>query len=418
MKLVCAMASVIYNDENPRQSIHRLRAAGIHEIMFDFGVFAPLHEILTGRERNGKKYRPQAKRRAYQKCMEGLREKDFLPSIARLPFIDSQMDSDSLGDREIFLQIQTDCMEACTQIGCKTIIVQPLQHSSSKNLWEENRDFFLALASRCPDSDTRILFTNQCRSQNGHLVRGVCSDAVTAAAWVDGLNREVGMQRFGFCLDLGVCNLCGQDIQRMTSVLGERICAVILTENDGQHMSRLLPFTCAQKNQDTMDWLGAVRGLRETAFDGDLILEATDTALSFSPLLRYELFPMYKALFDYFVLQINMEKDLKKYKRVALFGAGNMCRNYMKCYGEKYPPLFTCDNNPRLWGTELEGLAVKEPEALKDLPQDCGVIICNTYYHEIAAQLQEMGIQNIGYFNDEYMPSYYYDRLQREAEQC
>ena len=126
---------------------------------------------------------------------------------------------------------------------------------------------------------------------------------------------------------------------------------------------------------------------------------------------------MYKALFDYFTLQLNMERDLKKYRRVALFGAGNMCRNYMKCYGEKYPPLFTCDNNSRLWGTELEGLAVKEPEALKDLPQDCGVIICNTYYHEIAAQLQEMGIQNIGYFNDEYMPSYYYDRLQREVEQ-
>lgn len=417
MKLVCAMASVIYNDENPRQGIQRLRVAGINEIMFDFDIFAPLHEIFEGKEASGQKYNPQAKRKAYQKCMEGLKEKNFLPSITRLPFMDAQMDSDSTRCRKMLLQIQTDCMEACIQMGCKTVIAQPLQRSLSKSLWEENRDFYLALASKCQDQDIRILLTNQCFSQNGHLVRGVCSDAVTVTAWIDELNRIAGMQRFGFCLDLGVCNLCGQDIQSMTAALGERICAVILSENDGNHMARLLPFTCAQDNHDTMDWLGAVRGLREIAFDGNLILETTDTALSFSPLLRYELFPVYKALLDYFVLQINMEKDLKKYRRVALFGAGNMCRNYMKCYGEKYPPLFTCDNNPRLWGTELEGLMIKEPEALKDLPQDCGVIICNIYYHEIAAQLQEMGIQNIGYFNDEYMPSYYYDRLQRETEQ-
>ncbi len=35
---------------------------------------------------------------------------------------------------------------------------------------------------------------------------------------------------------------------------------------------------------------------------------------------------------------------------------------------------------------------------------------------EIAAQLRSMGIENIGYFNDEYMPSFYYDRIKREEE--
>ena len=91
-----------------------------------------------------------------------------------------------------------------------------------------------------------------------------------------------------------------------------------------------------------------------------------------------------------------------------------MCRNYMKCYGEKYPPLFTCDNNPKLWGTMFESLEVKNPEALKHLPKDCCVVICNIYYREIETQLHEMGIVNIGYFNDEYMPSFYFDRLESE----
>ena len=33
--------------------------------------------------------------------------------------------------------------------------------------------------------DTKLLLVNQCRNQNGHLVRGVCSDGVEAAEWID-----------------------------------------------------------------------------------------------------------------------------------------------------------------------------------------------------------------------------------------
>ncbi len=93
-----------------------------------------------------------------------------------------------------------------------------------------------------------------------------------------------------------------------------------------------------------------------------------------------------------------------------------MCRNYMKCYGRKYPPLFACDNNPKLWDTEFEGLMVKNPEELKNLPEGSGVIICNIFYREIRTQLEHMGIFNIGYFNDEYMPSFYTDRLKRDTD--
>ena len=85
----------------------------------------------------------------------------------------------------------------------------------------------------------------------------------------------------------------------------------------------------------------------------------------------------------------------------------------MKCYGEQYPPLFTCDNNPKAWGTTFYGLEVKPPESLKQVPKDCGIFICNIYYREIEKQLLEMGIarEQIAYFNDEYMPSFYFDRL-------
>ena len=88
-----------------------------------------------------------------------------------------------------------------------------------------------------------------------------------------------------------------------------------------------------------------------------------------------------------------------------------MCRNYMKCYGDEYPPLFTCDNNERLWGTYFCGLEVKSPETLKMIPENCGVLICNIYYREIEKQLKDMGIRHVEFFNDEYMPTFHFDRL-------
>lgn len=112
-----------------------------------------------------------------------------------------------------------------------------------------------------------------------------------------------------------------------------------------------------------------------------------------------------------------MEELIAKYTSRVLFGAGNMCRNYMKCYGEKFPPLFTCDNNPSRWGTKFCGLEVRSPESLRDLPEGCVVFVCNVYYREIEKQLREMRIKNpVEFFNDEYMPTFYFERVEDLAE--
>ena len=141
------------------------------------------------------------------------------------------------------------------------------------------------------------------------------------------------------------------------------------------------------------------------------MLDIRDTAAVFSPLLRPGLLALAKSVAEYVKWQVEIENALKKYSSIVLFGAGNMCRNFMKCYGEKYPPLFTCDNNQAKWGSRFCGLEVKSPQVLKELPDGCGVFICNIYYREIEQQLREMGVDRIEFFNDEYMPSFYFDRL-------
>jgi len=439
MKKVCAMTSSIFCFDKPAPSIKQLREAGVGGVMFDYSPFCSAPGLLRLRkrmeeaERTGEekpKWRPKKAMEYYEKVTDAFAEYRFLPSIARLPFVDARMRLEEPAEyeelKELTIRVNRDCIAAAEALGCTHIVVQPLFMGIERGQeWEVNREYYLTLAQACQKKETKLLLVNQCVDRNGHLMRGICSDGREAAAWVDALNKgaakrfggeddTAGNGRFGFCLDIGNCNLCGQNIQSMVSALGSRIQAVILTENDGQRPAKLLPFTNAYNRSSTLDWLGVIRGLREIAFDGYLILETVDTTVAFSPLLQPYLYPLYGALLDYFEMQIQIERDLKKYQQIALFGAGNMCRNYLKCYGDKYPPLFTCDNNPKLWGTELEGLAVRDPEELKNLPDNSGVIICNIFYREIEAQLRSMGITNIGYFNDEYMPSFYFDRLKRE----
>lgn len=310
-----------------------------------------------------------------------------------------------------------ECIRFCGRYGVKYILIRPFTGSVIRGReWEINHDFYMSLADPAKDSGVCILLQNMYRDVGGHLVRGICAEASVAADWVDKLNQEAGAEVFGFCVDMGICSLCGSDVHEFITALGSRIKAMILRDCDGYNDKALMPFSCVRNGQLQTDWMGLIRGLRDIDFDGELIVNCADTARAFSPLLRPTIFRLAREVGDYIRWQVQLEQNLKKYKSIVLFGAGNMCRNYMKCYGDQYPPLFTCDNNPKLWGTEFEGLAVKNPEELKDLPEDCGVYICNIYYREIEAQLKEMGIRNIEYFNDEYMPTFYFDRLEREEE--
>ncbi len=406
MNTVVSMAGIV-SILRPRQGLDDLACAGFTSLMPDFGLFASA-EGMTEAD-----YRPETMRRCYQNFRAEIGKRALAFPVAKAPFLSLTTERTDLYTR--IVRLNRDCVRACEEMGCGSIIVQPLFAGIARErIWEENRAYYLTLAQACEKAETKILLPNQYREQGGHLIRGLCSDGASAAAWIDRLNEAAGGERFGFCMDSGYCNVCGQDMQAFAAALGGRLKAVILTDNDGRRDMRRLPFAGACELYSGTDWLSLIRGLRGSGFDGSLILDMRDTVQAFSPFLRPQVLALGRAVADYFAMQVGIGNALKKYSSIVLFGAGNMCRNYMKCYGTQYPPLFTCDNNEKLWGTEFCGLEVRSPEAMKCLPEGCGVFICNTYYREIEAQLRAMGVERIEYFNDEYMPSYYFDRVRRE----
>lgn len=398
----------IINLERPGQGILDLNRAGLDRIFFPLYVKFPELKEDNKSEKILKKYSPETVGERYGPVLEKCMANDIRTAFLKAPVVPPKSDFSAILPMLEISMVQS--LALCKTAGCSFLLMElPVQlMGNGRDDWRTVYDYFFHMAKTAHGYGVTLLLKNQVKDTGGHLVRGFCAEASEALEWVDKLNLGLGYQAFGFCVDTGICNICGNNIQTFIHTLGKRIKAVILRDNDGRKDVSMLPFTCAGSGTD---WLGVIRGLRDINFDGELAVDFSNTYGSFSPLLRPALYPLVRRTMEYFKWQIEMENHLKRYRKSVLFGAGNMCRNYMKCYGGKYPSLFVCDNNPETWGTIFEGLEVKSPEALKRLPRDCCVVICNIFYREIETQLHEMGIENIGYFNDEYMPSFYFDRL-------
>lgn len=418
MNILCSTNGII-DIEHPGQGVLDIAQAGFSRISGNFSKLcspAALEEygVQRGRHRLSAQIleHPENIQAAIRTLQKKCVELKVSIDIAVAPYLSRNTKRTDLS--ELLVKLSEESICACGSVNCKYLVVRPLFSGiDDTEVWNRNREYYLRLAPLAQKNDVMILVENQCKDINGHLVRGICSDGITAAEWVDKLNEAVGEEQFGFCMNVGVCNLCGQNMYEFSTALGQRIKAVVLSDCDGESEDALLPFSGAHNGKSKTDWLNLIRGLRAIGYDGQLVVDLGDTASAFSPILRPPLLRLAKATADYFKWQIGIESLLKKYPSRVLFGAGNMCRNYMKCFGTQYPPQYTCDNDSGKWGTEFCGLIIKSPESLRDLPEDTAIFICNVYYREIEKQLREMGIHNpIEFFNDEYLPSFHFDRVE------
>lgn len=420
MNLLCAPSGIV-GTKKPNKGLCNLVLAGFENILLDLSLCCTSGELErigkenTDVEKNDRLKvfeNPEKMEEAMLPLLKQCEAQKIHIPAAYAPYLERDTKHEDLNG--LLFDLAKESVKLCGQAGCKYLILRPLFAGIlSEDIWEHNKSYYIELAELAKEQDVCILLENQCKDFNGHLIRGICALPEEAADWVDKLNEAAGEERFGFCMDVGVCSLCGQNMYDFIIGLGNRLKAVILRDCNGTQESAMLPFTSVYQGVSQTDWLNMIRGLREIGFNGELIMDIRDTVAAFSHLLRPEILRLSKKVADFLKWQIEIETILKKYPVRVLFGAGNMCRNYMKCYGEKYPPLFTCDNDSSVWNTEFCGLTVKDPQSLKELPEDCAIFICNIYYKEIRRQILEMGVKNpIEYFNDEYMPSFYLDRLE------
>lgn len=217
------------------------------------------------------------------------------------------------------------------------------------------------------------------REYNGRLIRGRYS-VLSECKDVE-----------NFCLDVDKCVELGLNPFEYIAELRNRISVIIVSDIDTKLM----------------------RTINSIGFKGTLVINYYDK-LRFVPSgMRKAYLKYVHSLGEYIMWAFSMDELVKKHDKRVLFGAGNMCRNYMLSYGKEYPPLFTCDNNSKRWGSYIDGLLINNPEELKKLDEDVAIYICNMYWDEVYKQLKDMGIKNpIERFNDDFLAVQHENRME------
>lgn len=401
--------------ERPNQGIGDILRAGFSDFIIDGSMYLPPDVIM----RWDKKVNEEWIRKDIATMKAELAKRHIVPKAVSLPYASPEMlRSDYVDVLKKYAKLLVQEFE---QLGIRYFIAKPITiNIPREDLRKVNEQYYLELAETCECKDTKILLTNVCKSVGGHLIRGMFTEPDDAIEWLDSLNTTEGnsvRERFGFCADIGAYSICAMNLQDTLNAIGSFVEMIILRDNNGQDDVAIMPFFGESNGYWAMDHLSLIRGLREISFDKDLVIDASGSINLCPAMLRPKYLSFEHDMAEYIKWQIELETSLYKYKNIVLFGAGNMCRAFMKAYGDRVHPLFTCDNNPKSWGSVFEGLEVKSADALRDLPEDTGVYICNMYYREIEAQLKEMGIKNIEFFNDEYLPVYHETRIDRDKKQ-
>lgn len=89
-----------------------------------------------------------------------------------------------------------------------------------------------------------------------------------------------------------------------------------------------------------------------------------------------------------------------KGRRLYLFGSGKYAKRFREIYGEACPVSGYLDNDESRWGTEVDGLPVLAPAALKKMnPVEYKVIICIKNYMPVVKQLRKAGIPNFSVYD-------------------
>lgn len=95
----------------------------------------------------------------------------------------------------------------------------------------------------------------------------VCSNSYEAVAWIDRLNEQAGKKCFGLCLDTGHLHLLRKSFRTYVPVLGDRIIALHIHDNDQKRDSHLMPYT------GTIYWEDFLNEMKRVGYKGNLSFE-------------------------------------------------------------------------------------------------------------------------------------------------
>ena len=201
---------------------------------------------------------------------EGAKEAGIENYQAHAPFPSYVADNPDVNADMI--EVLKNCIRACDTMDCRNLIIHPFflgydKQLSARDEWDLNIESYAKLIPVARECGVTICLENMFSGFRGKIYAACCSNMVTAANYVDELNRLAGSETFGFCLDTGHALICGLDIKQCMLTLGKRIHAFHIHDNNGLNDQHLAPY------MGVLDWNRFVEGLKEIGYDATLSFE-------------------------------------------------------------------------------------------------------------------------------------------------
>jgi len=162
-------------------------------------------------------------------------------------------------------------IEDAGYVGAKSIVVHPICHvpyrGNEKYLKDMNMDLYRSLAPTAKKAGIKIALENMFDWDpvRKHIIDTSCEDPYEMCDWFDTLADE---EAFTVCLDIGHTVLCRREPDEAIRVIGKRLGALHVHDNDYISDRHAVPFA------GIINWDNVCRALAEVDYKGDFTFES------------------------------------------------------------------------------------------------------------------------------------------------
>ena len=160
-------------------------------------------------------------------------------------------------------------LEIAGIMGIKTLIVHPVGTGSyignEEAIFEKNMKYYRTLLPYAEEYGIKIACENLwCGDKKRGVTRGsICSNPYEHAYYIDEINSNM----FVACLDVGHSSLSGREAEDCIRILGHRLQALHIHDNDYKDDMHTLP------GLSEMNWEEITKALADIDYKGDFTLE-------------------------------------------------------------------------------------------------------------------------------------------------
>lgn len=164
-------------------------------------------------------------------------------------------------------------IEFLDTVGCKNVVIHGISLSPAdytntpETIRALNLKLYESLIDTVVKTNVTVCLENLFSGSPRGCIEGTCSDPHEAVEFIDHLNAKAGKTCFGLCLDTGHLNLLRKSFRTYVPIVGQRLVALHIHDNDGAKDQHLMPYV------GTILWDDFCNSLKEVGYSGDLSFE-------------------------------------------------------------------------------------------------------------------------------------------------